>query len=57
MKDVDTVRRGLLSEEVREELMNALCVQTTALAQCVSGGLHAKRTAIGEVAVVEESRS
>ena len=36
--------------------MNALCVQTTALAQCVSRGLHAEMTAIREVAVVDEGR-
>ena len=37
--------------ESHEELMDPLCVQTTALAHCVSGGLHAKRTVIAEVVV------
>ena len=35
------------SKESHKELMNPLCVQTTALAQCVGGDLHAVRTAIG----------
>ena len=39
--------------------MDLLCVQTTALAKCVSRRLHAKRTTIAEVVVVvvEENRS
>ena len=51
------VRGGRSSEEVHEELLDPLCVKTTALDWCVGGDLHAKRTAIGEVVVVEESRS
>ena len=46
-----------MGEEIHEEPMSPLCVQTTALAQCVSGSLHAKRTVVVEVVVVEESRS
>ena len=46
-----------MGEEIHEEPMSPLCVQTTVLAQCVSGSLHTKRTASAEVVVVEESRS
>ena len=48
------INAGRSSEKVWEELKDLLCVQTTALASCVGGGLHAKRTTIAEVVVVEE---
>ena len=53
------INAGRSSEKVREELMDLLCVQTTAFAKCVSRRLHAKRTTSAEVVVVvvEGSRS
>ena len=49
--------RGRSSEESHEELLDPLCVKTTTFSWWVGGCLHAKRTAIGEVVVVEEGRS
>ena len=48
-------RRRSSEENIREALIDPLCVQTTALAWWVGGCLHAKRTASAEVVVVEGS--
>ena len=49
--------RVAIERAIHEELLDPLCVQTTALTWCASGGLHAKRTASAEVVVVEGNRS
>ena len=54
---MNTVRGWRSREQIHDELLDPLCVQTIALAWWVGGGLHAKRTVIVEVVVVEESRS
>ena len=53
----ETVQGGRSSEQICEELMDPLCMKTTALAWWVGGNLHAKRSASAGVVVVEESRS
>ena len=56
-RGANTVPGWRSREQIREELLDPLCVQTIDLAWWVGGGLHAKRTASAEVVVVEENRS